>query len=64
MTYIPRDRLNTRLPLPLWRVLRALAQRWGLTADQTVRKLIADAGGLPTTSEEPPDVKHDTLLGP
>jgi len=52
-------RLNTRLPRPLWRALRALAQRWGLTTDQTVRKLIADAGGLPG----PHAARHDELTG-
>ena len=45
-------RLNTRLPRALWAVLRLLGTRWGLTHDQVVRKLIADAGGLPAQSAQ------------
>ena len=52
-------RLNTRLSRPLWRVLRLLATRWGLTHDQVVRKLISDAGGLPG----PHAARHDELTG-
>ena len=56
-------RLNTRLPRELWRALRLLATRWGLTHDQVVRKLIVDAGGLP--SESGAEAKaHETLMGP
>ena len=52
-------RLNTRLSRPLWRVLRLLATRWGLTHDQVVRQLIANAGGLPA----PNSAHHDELTG-
>jgi hypothetical protein len=41
-----RLRLNTRLPPILWAALRRLAGADGLTHDQEVRKLIADAGGV------------------
>lgn len=74
MTYIPRDRLNTRLPPLFWRELRKLAASWGMTHDQAVRRLIADACGItPVASQDAPGDEfspsrlkdpHDTLLVP
>ena len=67
MTFHSRDRLNTRLPPILWRALRKLADSWGLSNDQAVRRLIADAGGVPAL--EPPEprseaIPRETLLDP
>ena len=52
-------RLTLRLSRDLWRVVAALRLRWGLTNEGVVRKLIADAGGLPAPDAQ----RHDELTG-
>ena len=52
-------RLTLRLSRDLWRVVAALRLRWGLTNEGVVRKLIADAGGLPA----PNSARHEELTG-
>jgi hypothetical protein len=62
-----RLRLNTRLPPILWKALRRLASQDGITHDQEVRKLIADAGGVPALdSQDAPGstISPSTLLDP
>jgi len=55
----PTPRLTLRLSRDLWRVVAALRLRWGLTNEGVVRKLLADAGGLPGPDAQ----RHDELAG-
>ena len=52
-------RLTLRLSRDLWRVVRLLRVRWSTTNEGVVRKLIADAGGLPA----PNSARHEELTG-
>ena len=52
-------RLTLRLFRDLWRVVRLLGLHWSTTNEGVVRRLIADAGGLPA----PNSARHDELAG-
>jgi len=60
-----RDRLNTRLPAELWRALRRLAARWGVTPDQAVRRCLHEADVAPgeAISPKPSTGSRGGLLG-
>ncbi len=38
------DRLTLRLPKELWAVMRRLRERWGLSNEEVVRRLVAEKG--------------------